>query len=306
MKKTYLYRAILLSLLTAFILASCEDVVEVNLNDEDIDLVAVEAYLDTRANDNIFVKIEKTLRVNQAESNPPVSNALVEISDNEAVPNTIVLEEQGNTGIYKLPENTVYEAVPGRTYQLTITTEEGVVITASEYLQEVETLDKTRVNLSARGDYEFLAVYINSQETPGKGNYYKWDIYINNELLYESEYLSFASDELVDGNYIYDFEILTDFEEEEEDKLMHKNDTVRVEQLSISKASYDFYFALINQAFTGSPFSVPPANVPSNLVSSDGKRVLGLFSARDISVGESIVIDDNNYQPLVSSIPPGI
>ena len=306
MKKTYLYRAILLSLLTAFILASCEDVVEVNLNDEDIDLVAVEAYLDTRSSDNVFVKIEKTLRVNQAESNPPVNNALVEISDNQAVPNTVVLEEQGNTGIYKLPENTTYEAVPGRTYQLSITTEEGVVISASEYLQEVETLDETRINLSARGDYEFLAVFINSQETPGKGNYYKWDIYINNELLYESEYLSFASDELVDGNYIYDFEILTDFEEKEEDKILHRGDTIRVEQLSISKASYDFYFALINQAFSGSPFSVPPANVPSNLISSDGKRVLGLFSARDISVGESVVIDDNNYEPLASSIPPGM
>ena len=93
-----------------------------------------------------------------------------------------------------------------------------------------EKLDDTQINLSARGDYEYLAVFINSQETPGEGNYYKWDIYINNELLYESEYLAFASDELVDGNYIYDFEILTDLEDNEEDKVFHMGDTVRVEQ----------------------------------------------------------------------------
>ncbi|MCK3684260.1 DUF4249 domain-containing protein [Maribellus sp. YY47] len=306
MKKTYLYRAILLSLLTALILVSCEDIVEVDLNDEDIDLFAVEAYINTKPADNVYVKIEKTLQVDQAATNPAVNSAIVEISDDETVPNTVILKEQGNTGIYKLPENTVYEAVPGRTYHLTITTTDGTVITATEYLQHVETLDKTKINLSARGDYEFLAVFINSQETPGEGNYYKWDIYINNELLYESEYLAFASDELVDGNYIYDFEILTDFEDKEEDKVFHMGDTVRVEQLSISEASYDFYFGLINQAFSGSPFSVPPANVPGNLTSSDGKRVLGLFSARDISVGESIVIDENNYKPLISSIPPGI
>lgn len=306
MKKIYLYRAILLSLLTALIMVSCEDIVEVDLNDKDIDLFAVEAYLNTKPADNVYVKIEKTLQVDQAETNPAVSNAIVEISDDEAVPNTVILEEKGNTGVYKLPENTTYEAVPGRTYHLTITTTEGTVITASEYLQHVEKLDSTQINLSARGDYEYLAVFINSQETPGEGNYYKWDIYINNELLYKSEYLAFASDELVDGNYIYDFEILTDFEDNEEDKIFHTGDTVRVEQLSISKATYDFYVGLMNQAFSGSPFSVPPANVPSNLISSDGKRVLGLFSTRDISVGESIVIDESNYKPLISSIPPGI
>ncbi|MFV0590085.1 MAG: DUF4249 domain-containing protein [Draconibacterium sp.] len=306
MKKIYLFKTAVLSLLSVFFLTACEDVVEVDLNDSDIDLFAVEAYINTKPADNVYVKIEKTLRVDQAETNPAVNNAVVEISDNETIPNTVLLEEQGNTGVYKLPGNTVYEAVPGRTYHLTITTPDGTVITASEYLQQVEKLDETKINLSARGDYEFLAVFINSQETPGKGNYYKWDIYINNELLYESEYLAFASDELVDGNYIYDFEILTDFEDNEEDKVFHKGDTVRVEQLSISETTYDFYVGLMNQAFSGSPFSVPPANVPGNLTSSDGKRVLGLFSARDISVGESIVINDSNYQPLISSTPPEI
>jgi hypothetical protein len=172
----------------------------------------------------------------------------------------------------------------------------------------VETLDTVKMHLSARGNYEFMAIFINSQETPGPGHYYKWDIFKNRRLLYNSENLSFASDDLVDGNYIYDFEIFTDFtgpDEEEEDKAFQIGDTIVVEQLSISEQAYDFYIGMMNQAFSGGPFSVPPANLPSNLTSSDGRRILGLFSARDVSVGNTIVLDSSNYTPLEKSYPSG-
>ena len=229
--------------------------------------------------------------------------ATVSLSDDADTPNTVNLEEHESTGIYLLPEGMTYPGVPGRTYTLTITTPDGTIITGEEYLQGVEPLDTVKVNLSDRGDYEYLGIYINSQETPGLGHYYKWDIYINGEFLYNSEDLAFASDELVDGNYIYDMLIYLDWEEEEEDKILHPGDTIVVEQLSISEKAYDFYWAMSDQAWAGGPFSVPPANVPGNLSSTNGKRILGLFSARDISVGNTIVIDDSNFTPLISSIP---
>ena len=224
--------------------------------------------------------------------------------DKEASPNKIVLDEIENSGIYRLPRNVIYEAVPGRTYQLNITTPDGVVITAEDYLQKGETLDSTKIHLSARGNYDFLAVFINSQETPGPGHYYKWDIFINGRLLNESQNMSFVNDELVDGNYVYDFEIYTDFgnPNDENDRNLFLGDTVYVEQLTISRNAYEFYLGMVNQAFAGSPFSVPPANLVSNLSASDGKRVLGIFSARDVSVGNTIVIDSNNFTPLASSL----
>jgi hypothetical protein len=49
---------------------------------------------------------------------------------------------------------------------------------------------------------------------------------------------------------------------------------------------------MINQSSTGSLFSVPPANIKSNFISSDGKPVLGLFTARDVSVSNTVVIDE--------------
>ncbi|WP_303918955.1 DUF4249 domain-containing protein [Draconibacterium sediminis] len=303
MKTAQIIKGIIILLFAIVAFTACEDVVEVELNDEDIDLIAVEAYINTKAENNVYVKLERTLAVNQTAQNPVISNAVVQISDNADSPNTVTLEEQGTTGIYMLPAGTNYPGVTGRTYTLTITTPDGTVIIGEEYLQEVETLDTVKVNLSDRGNYEYLGIYINSQETPGLGHYYKWDIYLNGELLNDGEDLAFASDELVDGNYIYDMLVLLDWEEEEEDKILHLGDTVVVEQLSISEAAYEFYWGLSDQAWAGGPFSVPPANVPSNLTSSDGKRILGLFSARDISVGNTVIIDDSNFTPLVSSVP---
>ncbi|WP_167605980.1 DUF4249 domain-containing protein [Maribellus sediminis] len=298
MKRIFTFKILIIATLLSAVLYSCEDVIEVDLNEENIDLISVEAYLENRPTDNVYVKLQSTLPVDNSEQNPPINDAVVEISDNENYSNSVVLKEVSNSGIYVLPGNVTYEAQPDKTYYLRITTSDGVQVTASDYMKKVETLDSVKVNLSARGDFEFLAIFISSQETPGEGDYYKWDIYINNNLLYESENLSFASDELVDGNYIYDFEIFTDFYEDDEDQILRMGDTIYVEQLSITAPIYDFYLGMVNQAFAGNPFSVPPANVQGNLSSSDNKRVLGFFSARDVSPGNTVIIGEDNFAPL--------
>jgi hypothetical protein len=304
MKKRITYPVILV-LLLSIVFSACEDVVEVDLNPEDIDLYAVEAYLTTKASNNVYVKIEKSVPVDKTISNPVVNNALVLLSDDLEAPNTIILEEIGQSGIYMLPDNSRYNVVPGRTYKIKITTPEGSILTASEKLAPVEQLDKVKINLSARGDFQFLAIFINSQETPGVGDYYLWNIYKNGYLVNDITRTPFASDELVDGNYIYDFEIYTDFynEDDENDKpLMEIGDVMHVEQLSISKVMYDYLLRMTDQAFAGGPFSVPPANPVGNFTSNDGKKVLGIFSVSDVSVGNSIVIDSTNYTPLISSM----
>lgn len=295
----------LLTIFSMFTLlfTSCEDVVQVELDNSDLDLVSVEAYVNTKAENNVYVKLERTLPVDASQDNPPIHDAVIEVSDDLGLPNTVLLEEYKNSGMYVLPKGIKYHAEPGRTYHLNITLPDGVEISASDYLRAVEPLDSVKVNLSARGNYEFLAVFISAPNYPSPVQYYKWDIFINGKMLYESLNMVIANDELVDGNYIYDFEIFTDFALDESDKIMFKGDTITVEQLSISKAGYDFYMGMINQAFTGGPYSVPPANLPGNLSSSDGKRVLGIFSARDVSEGNPVIIGDDNYQPLATRIP---
>ncbi len=43
----------------------------------------------------------------------------------------------------------------------------------------------------------------------------------------------------------------------------------------------------------GSMFSVPPANIKGNFTCSNGKEVLGLFTAHDVSTSNTVNIDDN-------------
>jgi hypothetical protein len=78
------------------------------------------------------------------------------------------------------------------------------------------------------------------------------------------------------------------------------NDTVQVMQTSISKFDYNFYFQVINQSNSGGLFSVPQANIKSNFTSSDGKPVLGIFTARDVSPSNKVVIT----QQLLDQLTP--
>jgi len=128
-------------------------------------------------------------------------------------------------------------------------------------------------------------------------------VFVNDTLLHDARRMAIASDEFVDGHYITKLEIYTDFYEksnEAKDRKLKLNDTVTVNQTSISEFAYNFYFQVINQSSTGSLFSVPPANIKSNFNSSDGKPVLGLFVARDVSKSNKVIIT----KALVDQLTP--
>ncbi len=272
--------------------SSCEDVIDVKLNDENLNLFGVEAGITTVDEPTVF--LYKTLQVNQDEAYPGISGAVVTISDNASPANSIVLaEDQQKKGFYSVPQNVSYQGIAGREYTLTIQSQ-GITLVAKDQLAKVEPLDSIQVIPSMRGEKRFLGVFTYGKEPKGIGNFYKWDVFVNDTLLSEGNRIAIASDEFVDGNYISKLEIYTDFyqpDKEATDRKLKLNDTIFVKQTSISKFAYYFYFQMINQSSTGSLFSVPPANIKSNFTSSDGKPVLGLFIARDVSVSNKIIVD---------------
>lgn len=276
------------------IMSSCEDVIDVKLNEENLDLVGVEAYITTLDEPTVF--LYKTLQVDKDEDYPAISNAVVVISDDATPSNQVTLVEDGSRkGFYQVAPNESYLGVAGREYTLTIQTPE-VTVTAKDKLNAVEPLDSIAIFPSLRGDKLFLGVFTYGIEPKGIGNYYKWDVFVNDTLIHDADRLAIASDEWVDGNYISGLEIFTDFHDPDKsttDRKLNLNDTVYVKHTSISVFSYKFYFQMLNQSSTGSLFSVPPANIKSNFTSSDGKPVLGVFAARDISVSNKVVIDQS-------------
>ena len=294
--KTYLY--LLLFAITA-LLSSCEDVIDVKLSDKDLNLIGVEASITSIDKPTVF--LYKTLKVNIDEAYPGISGAVVSISDDAMPSNTIVLtEDPAKKGYYGVSTNAEYKGIVGREYTLTILTN-GVTLTSKEKLAKVEPIDSIQVMPSSRGNNVFLGVFTYGQEPAGLGNYYKWDVYVNDTLIHDASSLAIASDEFVDGNYISKLEIFTDYYEkskEAKDRKIKLNDTVYVKQTSISEFGYNFYNQMINQSSGGSLFSVPMANIKSNFTSSDGKPVLGIFTARDVSISNKVVID----QSIVSQL----
>lgn len=285
--KNFIY-LILLVLTIGF--SSCEDVIDVNLSDETLNLTGVEASITTLDQPSVF--LYKTLRVDEDVTYPGISGATVTITDNATPANQITLvEDPAKSGRYMVPTGKNYTGVAGREYTVTIVAN-GVTLTAKDKLSKVEPIDSIQVVPSQRGEKRFLGVFTYGKEPKGLGNYYKWDIFVNDTLIHEADRLAVASDEFVDGNYISKLEIFTDFHDvnKPEDRKIRLNDKVQVKQTSISEFAYNFYFQMINQSSTGGLFSVPPANIKSNFTSSDGKPVLGLFTARDVSISNKVTV----------------
>lgn len=277
-------------LFCSILFTSCEDVIDVKLSDEELNLIGVEAEITTQNQPTVF--LYKTLKVDQDIAFPGISGATVVLSDNAIPVNQITLtEDPGKAGLYVVPAGQNFLGVTGREYTVAIQTG-GITLTAKDKLAKVEPLDSIQVIPSQRGEKRFLGVFTYGQEPKGLGNYYKWDIYVNDTLIHDAENIAIADDKYVDGNYISKLEIFTDFHDtnKPEDRKLNLKDTIQVKQTSISEFAYNYYFQLINQSQTGGLFSVPPANIKSNFTSSDGKPVLGLFVARDVSASNKVII----------------
>lgn len=288
----HLKTTILLFIVFSIFFSSCEDIVQIELSDNNVGLYAVEAKITT--DNNPYVYLYKSQLVSSDGQYPGVSGAEVVISNNSKPQKRIVLQEsQEIQGLYLPKQGNFYWGESGKEYTLTITVGD-ITMTATEFLAPVEPLDSIQVRPSSWGDYAFLGIQTFSYETPGIGNYYKWDIYINKKLLYPSDYLVIANDELVDGNYIDGLEIFTDFHDpnKPEDRILNLGDTVQVKQNSISKFAYNFYYQMFNQGQSGGLFSVPTANIKGNFIASDGREVLGLFVAHDVSASKTVIIDE--------------
>ncbi len=273
--------------------SSCEDVIDVELRDNNLDLVVVEAQISSL--DAPFCKIFKSEKVTSDEAFKGISCATVSIQNLDDSSEIIYLEESSsNDGFYSAPKLLAASLKTNTAYQITIEIDD-YTITGIDTLREVEPIDSIQVRPSVFSTPLFLAVYTYGNEPAMPGQFYKWEVSINDTVLSSIDQIQYASDELVNNSYIDALEIFTDFHDPEqpEERILGYLDTISVRQSSISPFMYSYYSQLASQGAVGFLFSVPPANVKGNLSSSNGKSVLGYFSAHDVSVSNSVVIDDS-------------
>ncbi|MFD1063674.1 DUF4249 domain-containing protein [Winogradskyella litorisediminis] len=232
-------------------LYSCEDVIEVELNEAPPRLV-IDAGLNwfkgTPGNDQT-IKLSLTAPFFE-ENNQNANGAIVIVEDSNG--NVFNFIEDGSTGIYR---NSNFIPIIDEEYTLTINYE-NEIYTATEKLKSVVPIDfiEQRNDGGFLGeDVELKAFYTDPANIE---NYYFFEFITDISVIPE---LEVYEDRFTDGNQIFGFYTEEDLE---------AGDEVTIRNHGISERFYNFMFTLLQQGSdeSGGPFETQPATVRGNCI----------------------------------------
>ncbi|MGS2725861.1 DUF4249 domain-containing protein [Psychroserpens sp. BH13MA-6] len=262
--KKYIY--IFLGLL----ICSCEDVVDVDLNNSEPKLVidaSINWFKNTPGNEQ---EIKLTLSAPYFDNDvPPASGADVRVikGDNEV----FVFTEDNNSGIYR---NNNFIPEIDATYNLEIIYN-GETYLASETLKSVVDIDYVEQNDEGGFTGEETELKAFYSDPIDQENYYFFE-FISDIPVIPS--LEVYNDEFTNGNQIFGF-----YTEEE----LETGDLVTIRNYGVSERFYDFMFILLQQNAEegGGPFETQPATVRGNCINETNPDnfPLGYFRLSEVA-----------------------
>ncbi|WP_028666279.1 DUF4249 family protein [Runella zeae] len=260
MKKIISIASVLVLTLTA-----CQKEIDLDLENKS-GQITIEGNLSDQVEPH-FVKITKSVAFTQANQYPQVSNAVVTISDNFGLVDTLKYESEGKYKTSKLKAG-----VSGRTYTLKVLLE-GQTYTSQCEMPEKVHLNGLKLNVMSffgNTSYDVLPEYI---DPPRLGNVYVFFVKVNSQkgTVFETFTDNF-------GNGVAnqrDLNIPNDT-----DNPVKAGDIVSVEMRSVDSRIYTYFNALNQLAGGGPGGGISPANPPSNI--SGG--ALGYFSVHTSEV----------------------
>lgn len=244
-------RKITLILLSAFILFSCEEVIDVDLNSANPRLVidgSINWFKNTTGNEqSITLTLSAPFFDDQV---PPANDAIVSITDsNDNIFNFI---EDGNTGVYY---NNTFIPVLNEIYTLNINYN-NEDYTASEILKSVASIDFVEQNDQGGFTGENIELKAYYTDPADEENYYLFEFISDIPVV---PALEVYEDRFTNGNQIFGFYTEEDLESQ---------DDVIIRNYGISKEFYEFMFILLQQGSeeSGGPFETQPATVRGNCI----------------------------------------
>lgn len=267
MKKITLY----LILLIAVFSTSCEDVIEVDLDNAPPKLV-IEAAINWKkgtSGNQQRIKLTTTTGFYSTEI-PKVSGATVYIKNSTNV--VFTFSEITNTGEYTCA---TFVPVINETYTLTVISN-GNTYTATETLKPVTAITKIVQNNQGgfTGNEKEIKTFY--QDPAGEPNYYLYKYVYSNQVK-SNFYVD--QDEFFNGNEFFSIS--------QNDELK-KDDKIEVSHFGISKAYYNYMSVLVSIAGNngGGPFQSPPATVRGNIINTtdSANYPLGYFSLSEVDV----------------------
>jgi hypothetical protein len=239
----------------ALLHVSCEKVVDINLNDADVRLV-IEGDITDQSTTQI-VKISRTVSIGGPNFFPPVSNAVVTITDNA---NRVFPLSEQSPGVYV---TTAFKGQPTRTYTLKVVVD-GKEYTASSRMPSHVNIDFLKLSESTFLDRTFNSVNAFYIDPLFEINYYRFILYVNGVA---SKNIYIYTDEFESGKIAY--KELRDFENNPV-----SGDLIDVELQCVDRAVYHYWDGLKGNLSNGGVLTIP-----SNPVSNISNNALGYFSA---------------------------
>lgn len=260
----------------ALLLYGCEEEVDIDLDKIEPKIV-VEGLVSDDSSKTPYVKLSLSTDYFNRESPEAVNNALVVITEDDVLIDTLLETSPGNYEAQKIKIGKY-----NSDYSLFIKTMEGEVYEASGKLYPVAPLDSLTVNYREETAFSYdkdgYYVTINFQEPAATYDFYRLFFYLNDEQ-YDPEELIYASDDLANGQYISNIEF-SEF-------VVFPGDTITVESHSLTEQYYTFLSSLDENQNAGDLFDTPPANIQGNL--SNG--AFGYFVTSSIS-SITIIIEE--------------
>jgi len=262
--------------ITIFVFAGCEKVINLNLVESKPQLV-IEGLI-TDGVGPYTVKLSKTGSYFDEPVLPLVSKAVVVISDNLGITDTL---KETKPGIYLTSK---VKGIPGRTYNLSVLSE-NIRYTGSSTMFSHVPIDSLKLRKSYS---DGVAIGSDGQQDarveihcffrdPPEKNFYRAYIYTNGNRGYEDYKL--YDDQYTNGKQ-------TDLQV----KRAHIGDIIRVDLFSLDKSTYEYYTTFNDLIHSNPIFGSTPMNPNTNLTNG----ALGFFGACAIST-KTIIITDSLY-----------
>jgi hypothetical protein len=272
-----IYKLFLLPI-SLFILTSCEDVVQIKL-DEGSKLYVIDAFVnDLRTPQTIRVITNDTYFSNREA--PPVSGASVILKDLTAnVQYNFSYVNNGNYVYTLAPTETI--AIANHQYELNVTID-GVVYTSLTTQKRTAVIDSISVIPNDGGgfgppskDTTFLCLLAARDKADDNADYYWIKTFRNDTLFNGSSDINVCIDG-TGGAVVGATQDSIDFTPPSTFlgfKQYRKKDTCKVEIHSVSRDNYFFFIQALNQINNGGLFATTPENIKTNINTPKGAKI---------------------------------
>ncbi|UII29600.1 DUF4249 domain-containing protein [Fulvivirga ulvae] len=251
-------KSIVAIIIAVAMLSSCEKEISIDLNSSDSQVVIDGSITDTPG--PYYVRITRSVNFNDANDYPPITDAMVIISDDQGTTDTLT---EASAGVYQTSK---IVGTPGNTYFLSIAALQKNYFATSTMPLKVN-LDSLKFEpLSTPGGEDFYSVLPIFKDPATSGNNYRFLLTINGEA--EDSYL--VDNDIIGNGLVNKRPIFSP------DAEIESGDTVKVEMRCIDLAAYTYFYTLSQITDGGPGGGTTPSNPPNNITGDDA---LGVFSA---------------------------